>query len=111
MSIPLAWNDSRITINTDAAVPNNPLKNGPPIPWYILDSNYMNILWLPHIHISNLKKFETPSLMVFAEDSRTKMLYMGDHLVSMSCPMAFDDFPFDTHNCFFEVKRMEKSSN
>ena len=105
MEIPLTWSDDRLSLNGDAVDLNN-LEA-----WYYVDPSLKEALWFPDVIISNLQRFETigsfkktETFMVSKQNhGQIHLYYVAHHLITFTCPMRFDFFPFDTHSCDFEV--------
>ncbi|XP_066967110.1 glutamate-gated chloride channel alpha-like isoform X1 [Macrobrachium rosenbergii] len=64
-------------------------------------------LWLPDPYIERVKKIETASMLqpfVGAKLHKNgKILISQMFTITLSCPMFFQDFPFDTQTCYLEI--------
>ena len=66
-------------------------------------------IWLPTLTPDELKTFKiletTKSLekLILTSDPDHRLFYQTTILVTFGCSMDFDDFPFDSHRCLFQV--------
>ena len=82
----------------------------------LLSSSDRHNLWTPNISIRHLISFNklhtlhaTDSLRVVPQSKdEFYFLHQGNYVVEMKCPMEFNTFPFDNHDCFFQVRQYSK---
>ncbi len=78
--------------------------------WFYLDEGESKRLWYPFLIISRLKK-ESPQVEGTKMRTGTAITHSPDarlytevrSIVTINCDMAFQTFPFDQHECYFEV--------
>lgn len=73
-----------------------------------------NKIWIPDLYISNLREISNtgfldhPGIKIDIDVNKT-IIYSHYAEVTFLCPMIFDHFPFDIHDCHFKVQSLEHS--
>lgn len=109
LDIEVTWPDHRLIANiTDIDADDANHQNNTWIP--MADTN----LWLPNLNILNVQEIKHVSMMrstssLLVNPFTKKLWYYMRILVTISCPMTFEDFPFDAHVCAFEFMPADRS--
>ena len=81
--------------------------------WYYIDPEWKHDIWFPTLIIRNMQAFETiasiksnEKLMITRIPDK-RFYYVAMHMLTFTCGLKFDRFPFDQHDCLVQVVRTE----
>ena len=104
MRITLEWIDKRLDVKKLPYSPGNDS-------WFLIDLNDMNQLWTPAVYFGNAKDIKKSGS--FGKDLLAYLWYKSDNhllhyseifMVTFSCGLNFEPFPFDSHECNLDLK-------
>ena len=109
LSIPMyfnvAWLENRLWINQSAIAWDETVTG--PQNEVTEDVHVMEEIWIPDLEIYGLEKFGSKKVLKEMSGLRIKrdktIEYNARVTITVSCRMEFDNYPFDTHDCFFQV--------
>ena len=109
LSIPMyfsvAWLENRLWINQSATAWDETVTG--PQNEVTEDINMMEEIWIPDLEIYGLEDFGSKKVLKEMSGLRIKkdktIEYNARVTITVSCRMEFDNYPFDTHDCFFQV--------
>jgi len=109
LSVPMyfsvAWLESRLWINETATAWDETVTG--PQNEVTEDVHVMEEIWIPDLEIYGLEDFGSKKVLKEMSGLRIKknktLEYNARVTITVSCRMEFDNYPFDTHNCFFQV--------
>ena len=108
LDIWLTWEEPRLKINSTMQEKM----------FYAIDKSFLNLLWIPDIFIYDAKKLVKNGVVGDLEslsyrqrpfnDLPTSKLHFLTYCVTLNVEIVchevnFDDYPFDSHECFFEM--------
>ena len=97
LSLEMIWTDVRVNVDShfeDILFKNNTFT---PINNAIIDK-----IWVPSPYIFDLKSIKTKARMLYLLDQKY-ITYNRDLEVSLYCYMVFDNYPIDSHVCYFKM--------
>ncbi len=55
------------------------------------------------LQFSTLSSVKADEQLIVTKSEVHRFFYSASHTITFTCPLSFDAFPFDVHECFFEV--------
>ena len=93
----LIWTDRRV--NVDSHFEDILFKNNTFTP---INSAIIDKIWVPAPYIFDLKSIKTKARMLYLVDQKY-ITYNRDLEISLYCYMVFDNYPIDSHVCYFKM--------
>ena len=101
LDIWITWEEPRLEINATMQEKK----------FYAIDKSFLNLLWIPDIFIYDAKKVVKKGMVGEIESLAYKAILKKHYLtysvtlnaVVFCHRLNFDDYPFDTHECLFEI--------
>ena len=102
LQIWMTWEEPRLEVVNETLQENKS---------YAIDKSFLNLLWIPDIYIYDAKKVDKNGMVgdleSLAYEPKLKMHFLT-YLVTLNVEVVchhlyFDDYPFDSHVCLFEV--------
>ena len=84
--------------------------------YIILSKTASDLLWIPNVFIVGLKSFKTYKLhdfYIYLDDLQNVTIVGYETFIEVVfyCPMDFNNYPFDEHDCYFRMQDYNFDSN
>ena len=102
----IKWWEPRIDINLTSS--QSSLNGTTPRTFFPIPLSNLELVWTPDVEIYGMNAYQSPKVfekpMASLSINKEGVLrYSNRPIITMSCHMSFEKYPFDSHQCIFRV--------
>ena len=99
----IKWWEPRIDINFTPPLSTEEKDEFFPIPL-----SYMKVLWTPDVEVYGMNAYQSPKVFndrmaSLSINQEGVLIYSNRPMITLSCHMSFEKYPFDSHQCIFRA--------
>ena len=103
MGLNIKWWEPRIDINFTSPLSTEAREEFFPIPL-----SYMKVLWTPDVEVYGMNAYQSPKVFndrmaSLSINQEGVLIYSNRPIITLSCHMSFEKYPFDSHQCIFRA--------